>query len=204
MRVDMSRFRVVPGKAERVDAWLQMINDRMPETLATLEREAMKFEAIFRERIGADDYLTWVSVQDEKGADVGTSPHEVDRLHLAFWSECTLLIFAIGMLLFSQANHGITLLLAGAIIGLGYGNFLSCGQAISIKGAPPDRLGLATATYYIFLDLGFGIGPYLFGSLVPFTGYRGLYLMMVAVILATIILYYFLYRRKAVSTFVAH
>jgi hypothetical protein len=88
MRVDMSRFRVVPGKAERVDAWLQMINDRMPETLATLEREAMKFEAIFRERIGADDYLTWVSVQDEKGADVGTSPHEVDRLHLAFWSEC--------------------------------------------------------------------------------------------------------------------
>jgi hypothetical protein len=88
MRVEMSRFRVLPGKAERVDAWLQLLNDRMPETLATLEREAMKFEAIFRERIGADDYLTWVTVQDEKGADVRTSPHEIDRLHLAFWSEC--------------------------------------------------------------------------------------------------------------------
>ena len=110
-----------------------------------------------------------------------------------------LFIFAIGMLLLSQANHGITLLLAGAIIGLGYGNFLSCGQAISIKGAPPHRLGLATATYYIFLDVGFGVGPYLFGSLVPFTGYRGLYLMMAIVILATIILYYFLYRRKVSS-----
>jgi MFS family permease len=110
-----------------------------------------------------------------------------------------LLIFAIGMLLLSQANHGFTLLLAGAIIGLGYGNFLSCGQAISIKGAPSHRLGLATATYYIFLDVGFGVGPYLFGSLVPFTGYRGLYLMMAMVILATIILYYFLYRRKVSS-----
>lgn len=110
-----------------------------------------------------------------------------------------LLIFAIGMLLFSQTNHGISLLLAGAIIGLGYGNFLSCGQAISIKGAPPHRLGLATATYYIFLDVGFGIGPYLFGCLVPFLGYRGLYLMMALVILATIILYYFLYRKKDVS-----
>ena len=110
-----------------------------------------------------------------------------------------LFIFAIGMLLLSQANHGITLLLAGAIIGLGYGNFLSCGQAISIKEAPPHRLGLATATYYIFLDVGFGVGPYLFGSLVPFTGYRGLYLMMAMVILATIILYYFLYRRKVSS-----
>jgi MFS family permease len=110
-----------------------------------------------------------------------------------------LLIFAIGMLLLSQANYGITLLLAGAIIGLGYGNFLSCGQAISIKGAPPHRLGLATATYYIFLDVGFGVGPYLFGSLVPFTGYRGLYLMMAMMMLATIILYYFLYRRKVPS-----
>ena len=110
-----------------------------------------------------------------------------------------LLIFAIGMLLLSQASHGITLLLAGAIIGLGYGNFLSCGQAISIKGVPTHRLGLATATYYIFLDVGFGVGPYIFGSLVPFTGYRGLYLMMAMVILATIILYYFLYRSKVSS-----
>jgi MFS family permease len=107
-----------------------------------------------------------------------------------------LFIFAIGMLLLSQTNHGITLLLAGAIIGLGYGNFLSCGQAISIKGAPPHRLGLATATYYMFLDVGFGIGPYIFGSLIPFTGYRGLYLMMAVVTLATIILYSFLYRKK--------
>ncbi|MBN2060744.1 MAG: MFS transporter [Deltaproteobacteria bacterium] len=107
-----------------------------------------------------------------------------------------LFLFAIGMYLLGQTNNGTTLLLAGAIIGLGYGNFLSCGQAISIKGAPSNRLGLATATYYMFLDVGFGIGPYIFGSLVPFTGYRGLYLMMAAVVLATIVLYYFLYRKK--------
>ena len=111
-----------------------------------------------------------------------------------------LLIFAAGMFLLSQASHGIALLFAGAIIGLGYGNFLSCGQAISIKGAPSHRLGLATATYYIFLDVGFGVGPYLFGSLVPFTGYRGLYLMTAMVILLTIILYYFLYRGKAMPS----
>jgi MFS family permease len=103
------------------------------------------------------------------------------------------------MLLFSQANHGITLLLAGAIIGLGYGNFISCAQAISIKAIPPHRLGLATATFFVFVDLGFGIGPYLLGSLVPFTGYRGLYLMMAIVILMTIILYHFLHGRKVSS-----
>ena len=110
-----------------------------------------------------------------------------------------LFIFSIGMLLFSQANHGITLLLAGAIIGLGYGNFLSCAQAISIKEIPSHRLGLATSTFFIFIDLGFGVGPYLLGLLVPFTGYRGLYLMMTIVALATIPLYYFLHGRKVSS-----
>ena len=110
-----------------------------------------------------------------------------------------LFIFSIGMLLFSQANHGITLLLAGAIIGLGYGNFLSCAQAISIKEIPSHRLGLATSTFFIFIDLGFGVGPYSLGLLVPFTGYRGLYLMMTIVALATIPLYYFLHGRKVSS-----
>lgn len=85
-----------------------------------------------------------------------------------------LLLFALGMLLLSRADQCITLLMAGGIIGLGYGNFLSCGQTISIKEVPPHRLGLATATYYIFLDLGFGIGSYLFGYLIPLVGYRGL------------------------------
>jgi MFS family permease len=107
-----------------------------------------------------------------------------------------LFLFAVGMLLLGQSDSGMTLLLAGAVMGLGYGNFLSCGQAISIKEAPPDRLGLATATYYMFLDIGFGIGPYLFGSLVPFVGYRSLYFMMAAMIFATILLYTFLVLSK--------
>lgn len=108
-----------------------------------------------------------------------------------------LILYAIGMLLFSQAVNGFMLLLAGALIGLGYGNFISCAQAISIKDVPPNRLGLATATFFIFVDLGFGIGPYILGSLVPFTGYRGLYFMMTGVILATVPLYYFLHGRGA-------
>ncbi len=88
MRVELSRYRVKPGKSERVDAWLLALNDRMPETLATLEREEMKFEVIFREMIGEDEYLTWVSVQGEAGAPVETSPHEIDQIHLDFWREC--------------------------------------------------------------------------------------------------------------------
>ncbi|OPY88214.1 MAG: Multidrug resistance protein MdtL [Smithella sp. PtaU1.Bin162] len=110
-----------------------------------------------------------------------------------------LFIFAAGMLLFSQASHGITLLSAAILIGLGFGNFLTCAQAISIKVVPPHRLGLATSTYFIFTDLGLGAGPFLLGFLIPFTGYRGLYLLMVILILATTVLYYFLHGRKAAA-----
>lgn len=108
-----------------------------------------------------------------------------------------LFLFAAGMLLFSQAGSGSILLIAGAIIGVGYGNFMSCAQAVSLKGVPPHRFGLATATFYVFLDFGIGIGPYLLGTLVPLTGYRGLYLLMAALGLATIPIYYFFQGKKA-------
>ena len=88
MHVELTRFRVLPGKSRRVDEWLRMLNDRMRETLDTLEREQMKVEVIFRERIGNDEYLSWFAVQGEAGESVHTSPHELDRLHLEFWHEC--------------------------------------------------------------------------------------------------------------------
>jgi hypothetical protein len=65
-----------------------MLNDRMPETLATLEREQMYVEVIFREMIDGEECLSWLSIQGETGESVHTSPHEIDRLHLEFWREC--------------------------------------------------------------------------------------------------------------------
>ncbi|MGM9929743.1 MAG: MFS transporter [Bacillus sp. (in: firmicutes)] len=112
----------------------------------------------------------------------------------------TLTLFAIGMFILSQAHHGIILLLAGAIIGLGFGNFQSSAQALAVKLAPPHRVGLATSTFFIFMDIGFGIGPYILGFLIPITGYRGLYAAMGIIVAFTIILYYFLYGKKAHET----
>jgi hypothetical protein len=55
MRVELTRYRVKPGKSARVDEWLQTLTDRREECLITLEREKMKVEAIFREQIGDND-----------------------------------------------------------------------------------------------------------------------------------------------------
>ncbi|WP_018393575.1 MFS transporter [Bacillus sp. 37MA] len=106
------------------------------------------------------------------------------------------LIFGAGMLLLSSADKSITLLLAGFLIGLGFGNMQSSTQAIAVKLTPPHRMGLATSTFFIFLDAGLGFGPYLLGFIIPLTGYSTLYVIMGVVILATTVLYYFLHGKK--------
>ncbi|MFZ0579367.1 MAG: MFS transporter [Psychrobacillus psychrotolerans] len=107
-----------------------------------------------------------------------------------------IVLFAIGMLLFSQASAGWMLLLAAAFIGIGYGNFNSVAQTIAVKVTEPHRFGLATATYFILFDIGLGVGPYILGFIVPNTGYRTIFVAMVAVIVICIPVYYLLHGRK--------
>lgn len=107
------------------------------------------------------------------------------------------LSLAIGLIILSQAQQGLALLFAGVFVGLGFGTFLSSAQAISVKVSPSHRMGLATSTFFIFLDGGAGIGPFFLGFLIPVIGFRGLYVSMAIVVFACIFLYYFLHGRKA-------
>ena len=107
-----------------------------------------------------------------------------------------LLLFVSGLVTLSQAHHGFTLLLAGALIGLGFGTLSSCCQAIALKESPRHRVGLATSTYFIFMDSGVGIGPFLLGFIIPIVGFRGLYLTLAVIVFASIFLYYVLHGRK--------
>lgn len=107
-----------------------------------------------------------------------------------------LFLFAIGMMLLSTASQGLILLLSGIIIGFGFGNFQSSAQAVAIKVTPPHRMGLATSTFFIFIDFGYGIGPYILGFLIPLAGYRMMYLAIGITVLITMILYHFLHGKK--------
>ncbi|MCF7625298.1 MULTISPECIES: MFS transporter [Bacillaceae] len=109
----------------------------------------------------------------------------------------SLLLFAVGMVILSQSHHGITLLIAGAFIGVGYGTFQSSSQAISIKEAPSNRMGLATSTFFTMYDFGIGVGPFLLGFLIPFTGFKGLFIGMSVFAFVLIGIYYFAHGKKA-------
>ena len=107
----------------------------------------------------------------------------------------SLVLFALGMIVLSQTHSGIMLLMAGAILGLGYGNFQSIAQAIALKGISVERLGIATSTFYIFLDSGLGFGPYFLGVVVPGLGYRGMYEVLTVVILLSLVAFILLFRK---------
>ncbi|MGW8426899.1 MFS transporter [Peribacillus simplex] len=109
----------------------------------------------------------------------------------------SLLLFAVGMVILSQSHHGITLLIAGAFIGVGYGTFQSSCQAISIKEAPSNRMGLATSTFFTMYDFGIGVGPFLLGFLVPFTGFKGLFIGMSIFAFVLIGIYFLAHGKKA-------
>ncbi len=95
-------------------------------------------------------------------------------------------LFAMGLFALAFAKSGPAVLLSALFIGLGYGNVLSLGQAEAVRRVPKELIALATATYFVFLDIGAGLGPYLFGSLLPFLGYRSLYLLMGLMVLVLI------------------
>lgn len=108
-----------------------------------------------------------------------------------------ILLFSVSLLLLSQAEHGFTILLAGALVALGYGSLMSSAQAIAVKVSPKHRIGLAISTLFIFMDGGMGIGPILTGMIVPLVGFRGMYLTLAVVVFLTIILYYFVHGKNA-------
>lgn len=110
------------------------------------------------------------------------------------------IIFGIGMFLLGTANSALTLLIAAGLIGLGFGNISSISQTIAVTVAPPHRMGLSSATFFIFYDIGNGFGPSLLGLIIPITGYPAIYIMLGVAVVATSVLYYVLYGKKKKPT----
>ncbi|MFJ8071409.1 MFS transporter [Peribacillus sp. NPDC096447] len=120
----------------------------------------------------------------------------MDRKGSNFIMYPAFIIFGIGLLLLSMTTNSFTLLAAGFLIGLGFGNMQSSSQAIAVKLTPPHRMGMATSTFFIMLDAGLGFGPYILGFIIPVTGYSTLYVILGVLVIATSVLYYFLHGKK--------
>lgn len=98
---------------------------------------------------------------DHKGGSIVIYP----ALALTFLSMVTLAL----------ARTDVMLLAGGLLLGAGYGTLTAACHALSIHCAPVSQIGVATSTYFVLLDLGIGVGPYLLGNLVTVYGFSAVY-----------------------------
>lgn len=131
-------------------------------------------------------------------AALGTRPfsgHILDHYgpNVVFYP--ALLIMASAMALLAVTENSAMFLLGAVLLGAGFGNFQSAGQAVSLTLVTRSRFAQATTTFFLFFDLGIGLGPYLFGFLVPSFGYEGMFFSLAVVALFAAFLYWFEYGR---------
>jgi MFS family permease len=105
----------------------------------------------------------------------------------------TFACLAVGLLILSITTRSWEMLLAGVFVGLGYGTFMSNGQAICVKLVEEVRIGVAVSTYFVMLDLGLGVGPYILGAFKGPLGFSGIYSLVGVGSAACAFLYYGLY-----------
>ena len=81
--VELSRAKVLPGASAEADRWMAMLDERVDECVATLDRERMAVEIVFRLREGDQDHLYWVAIRGEDGEPMSSSEHQIDKDHEA-------------------------------------------------------------------------------------------------------------------------
>ena len=107
------------------------------------------------------------------------------------------IFLTLGLFLLSMTTSGWMLLVSGGLIGLGYGTFMSNGQAVCLQESPsPHRIGIALSTYFIGLDLGLGVGPYVLGELRNFMSFQQMYFLAGCIPIVCTILYMVFHKAK--------
>lgn len=108
----------------------------------------------------------------------------------------SLIIYAFGMIVLSFTNSTWMLLLAGGLIGLGYGTLLPCFQTLAIQSTSPKRSAYATATFFTLFDTGIAVGSFSLGIAVSYIGYSNLYIAM-GIFVLLIVVYYKMVMRQS-------
>src|SRR5699024_4178614 len=87
------------------------------------------------------------------------------------------------------AYDHLTMVLAGALIGIGYGSITPIFQTQIINSVETTKIGLANSLFFNAMDTGLALGSVVMGLVMENVGYRSMYYLGAAVILLAAILY---------------
>lgn len=106
------------------------------------------------------------------------------------------LCFFFGLFILSFMNSAGLFLIAGAFVGLGYGALVPSMQTLAIQSTSHQRSGYATATFFTLFDSGLAVGSYVLGFIAVQMGYRNVYLLSALLVLAVLVLYGLIIRKR--------
>lgn len=101
-----------------------------------------------------------------------------------------------GLVVLALASTSVALLVAGGLLGLGMGTLQSSAHVIAVSVAPLHRVGLATSTLFIMMDLGVGLGPLALGAVIGQWGLPAMYLGLSALVLVAAGVYHLGHGRR--------
>jgi MFS family permease len=109
----------------------------------------------------------------------------------------TIIFYAASLFMIAFARSSVPFLIAAVFLAIGYGNILNIGYTIAVKSVDPHRVSTATSTYFVFSEIGLGIGPMILGLVVTWKGFSTMYLVEAGIIILSIPLYYALHGKHA-------
>lgn len=108
------------------------------------------------------------------------------------------IIFIIGILALAYMESGYQFLIAGGLIGFGYGAIIPSLQTLAVQSTKHERSGYATATYFTFYDTGLAIGSYVLGILALSYSYQVMYIIAATLVFVVLLGYLWTRRTKRV------
>lgn len=99
------------------------------------------------------------------------------------------IFFFVGLILLAFMNSVWLFLIAGGIVGFGYGTLVPSLQTLAVQSTKHERSSYATATFFTFFDIGIAVGSYVLGLVAFYYGYQNVYLLSALVVFIILLCY---------------
>ncbi len=102
----------------------------------------------------------------------------------------------LSFLLLCLVPNSATVLIAAALLALGYGTLNSVFLTIACRNVAHERLSYAIVVFWIAIDSSVGVGPVILGAVADSKGYSGMFLCAAIITAIVLPVYYFLCHRR--------
>jgi predicted MFS family arabinose efflux permease len=107
-----------------------------------------------------------------------------------------LLFGAANFVILAFASSSVAFYVTGALYGLSLGICLPTLNAQAVRKTPAGRIGVASTTFWLFVDLGVGLGGMFWGFMIDAAGYTVVYCSAAVCVLAALAASVLIFRKK--------